>query len=88
MLAASKENAKAEAAGERFYDGTYAVPGQIKPGTYVVEDVQNCYWETRDSNGKILANDFVPAAPRVRATVGRTASVLTVRGCGLWVKQK
>lgn len=86
-LTASKAVWKAEAAGERFNDGTYTVPGQVKPGRYVVKDVENCYWETRDSNGNILDNNFVTAAPRVQATVGRSATVLTVRGCGLWVKQ-
>lgn len=76
--------AKALANGTRVFDGTYRVPEQMKRGTFVVHDVQNCYWETRDAAGKILANDFVTAAPQVRVTLHSRAAVFTARGCGQW----
>jgi len=59
----------------------------MKRGTFVVEDVENCYWETRNSSGDIVANNFVLAAPRVVAKVDRSAVVFTAEGCGQWNRQ-
>lgn len=86
-ISASAAARKAEKDGTRVYDGTYNVPSQMKRGTYVVKDVEDCYWETRDSSGNIVANNFVPAAPRVVAEVGRSAVVFTAEGCGQWNRQ-
>lgn len=85
-----EESAKAraaESAGTRVYDGTYKVPEQIQRGTFVVVNVKNCYWETRDAKGNILDNNFVVAAPRVEATIGPKAVVFTAEGCGQWNRQ-
>lgn len=83
-IARGQAAAKALANGTRVFDGTYRVPEQMKRGTFVVHDVLNCYWETRDAAGKILANDFVTAAPQVRVTLDSRAAVFTARGCGQW----
>lgn len=83
-MSSSAEARKAEESGARVYDGTYRVPSEMKRGTFVVKDVENCYWETRDSSGKIVANNFVLAAPRVVAKVGSTAVVFSAQGCGQW----
>jgi hypothetical protein len=32
--------------------------GQLRPGTYEAFNVRDCYWERRDNNGTILANNF------------------------------
>jgi len=86
-ISASAEARKAEKSGNRVYDGTYLVPSEMKRGTFVVEDVENCYWETRNSSGDIVANNFVLAAPRVVAKVDRSAVVFTAEGCGQWNRQ-
>ena len=54
------------------------VPSEMKRGTFVATNVKDCYWETRDINGNILANNFVTAAPRVQAIVSTKAA-----GCGV-----
>jgi hypothetical protein len=86
-IGASAEARKAEENGTRVYDGTYNVPSQMKRGTFVVRNVKDCYWETRDSAGNIIANNFVLAAPRVVAVVGGSAVVFTAEGCGEWNRE-
>lgn len=86
-IAASVVAQEAEASGARVYDGTYEVPSQMQRGSFIVRDVENCYWETRDGNGRIIDNNFVVAAPRVVANVSAEAVVFTARGCGQWNKE-
>lgn len=86
-IKASAKAWEAEANGTRVFDGTYKVPSQMKRGTFVVKDVENCYWETRDASGEIIDNGFVIAAPRVVARVGKSAVVFTAKGCGRWDRQ-
>ena len=84
-IANSLKMAQAEKNGTLVHDGTYLVPSDMKRGTFVAKDVKDCYWETRDSRGEILANNFVIAAPRVEATVSQRAVVFTSQGCGAWL---
>jgi hypothetical protein len=86
-IAAGVKGQAAEKSGNRVYDGTYQVPSQMQRGTFVAENVKDCYWETRDAAGRILANDFVLAAPRVEAKVTGPAVVFTSRSCGQWNRQ-
>jgi hypothetical protein len=83
-IAATVEAQKAEANGTRVGNGTYAVPGEMRRGTWAVKNVENCYWETRDADGEILANNFILAAPRAVAKVSTRAVVFTSQGCGTW----
>lgn len=86
-IAATGQAIEAEKNGTRVGNDTYKVPTEMKRGTWVVEDVDDCYWETRDANGEILANNFVLAAPRVVAKVTNAAVVFTSQGCGTWNRQ-
>jgi len=83
-IAATAKDTQAVKDGIRVYDGTYQVPSEMKRGTFVATNVKDCYWETRDINGNILANNYVTAAPRVQATVSTKAVVFTSRDCGQW----
>lgn len=74
--------------GTRVYDGSYVVPKQMKRGAYVASNVKDCYWETRDGDGEIIANDFVTATPQARTTIGPRAVVFTAKGCGLWSRER
>lgn len=80
------------AAGETltdFFSGTYTVgtgTGQVPPGTYVVLDVRNCYWERVDRNGRTIENDFVTGAPRVVVVIGRNDAGFTNDRCGHWMR--
>lgn len=87
-ITASVKAQEAEASGARVYDGTYEVPSQMRRGTFVVNDVTNCYWETRNAEGRIIDNDFVIAAPRVVANLTAEAVVFTASGCGQWNLQE
>ena len=80
---------EAEANGTRVAPGgSYEIPSQMAYGTFVAEGVKDCYWETRDAHGNIVANNFVIAAPRVVAEVGSEAVVFTTNGgCGYWNRQ-
>jgi len=75
------------ARGARVGGGTHKVPEEMQRGTFVAKDVTDCYWETRDTNGRIIDNDFIVAAPQVRVTVPDSAVVFTTEGCGVWVKE-
>jgi len=75
------------ASGARVSGGTHKVPEEMQRGTFVAKDVTDCYWETRDTNGRIIDNDFIVAAPQVRVTVPDGAVVFTTEGCGVWVKE-
>ncbi|MFQ6172557.1 hypothetical protein ACK8HX_13190 [Oryzobacter sp. R7] len=86
-IAATGQAIEAEENGTRVGNDTYKVPNEMKRGTWVVKDVEDCYWETRDDEGEILANNFVLAAPRVVAKVTRAAVVFTSQGCGTWNRQ-
>jgi hypothetical protein len=72
-------------------DGTYSVPGELKPGTYettahlTAGEAKDCYWERR-RGGKIAANDFVVGAAKVRVPVRQGDEDFTSEGCGNWVK--
>lgn len=79
-----RRDAKLEADGRLFNDGTYRVGKEIKPGTYVVLDVQDCYWERQDANGEIIDNNFVAAAKRVQVTVRKSDYGFHAVGCGQW----
>lgn len=79
-----------EATGRLFYDGTYRVSSKvkvghnIKPGTYVVHDVEDCYWERTNSHGSTIDNGFVLSAPRVEVTIRSSDYAFTAKGCGSW----
>lgn len=77
----------------RFASGTYLVgnePGMVPPGRYVTESetpFDGCYWETLDSSGEIIANNFVNSGFRVEANVATGAHSVEFDRCGLFVKQ-
>lgn len=80
-------HAKAEAAGELFYAGTFLVGSEVKPGTYAVEgEIENCYWERTDDRGEIIDNGFVVGARRVEVTIRSTDHSFHNTGCGEWRK--
>lgn len=55
------------------------------PGTYVVLDVEDCYWERLDDKGEIIDNNFIMAAPRVEVTI-RSTDYAFNSTCGRWVR--
>lgn len=61
--------------------------GEIaKPGTYIVRDVENCYWERLSDTGEIIDNNFVTAAPRVEVAIRESDYAFNSDDCGRWVQ--
>jgi len=76
-----------------FGSGTYRVgngPDEVPPGSYVTErdtPFDGCYWETLDSSGDIIDNNFVGSGFRVAATVSSGALSVEFDRCGTFWQQ-
>ncbi len=67
---------------------SFAVPAEVKPGTYETtsSDLEGCYWE-RSRSGNIVANNFITASKvRQRVTIRSSDDTFVTRDCGNWVK--
>lgn len=73
-------------------DGTFAVPSQVKPGTYraVVPNDSLCYYERlKDATGSfdsIIANDTGDAGSQKIVEIKVTDKFFKTEGCGTWTK--
>ena len=69
-------------------DGTWAVPGEVKPGTYISNGGEGCYWaRLRDLSGglnSIIANSISPG--RQRVTIARTDKAFETSNSDTWRK--
>ncbi|WP_164987485.1 hypothetical protein [Propioniciclava flava] len=71
--------------GVRFFDGTYRVVKQIKPGTYFIpKTADDCYWERLDRKGNILANNLIHEGTRVEVRIWPSDYSFHAEGCGEW----
>lgn len=69
-------------------NGKFLVGTDVQPGTYTItEPVEDCYWERSDSQGNIVANNFISIAPSVTVTISPSDAGFTSQGCGLWKLQ-
>jgi hypothetical protein len=68
--------------------GTWAVPNEVKPGTYVSDGGEGCYWaRLRDLSGglnSIIANGG--DVGRQRVTILRSDKGFETNECGVWRK--
>lgn len=74
--------------GKLVYSGKYLVGKDVQPGTWQSQgdSVEDCYWETSDARGNIIANNFVSVSPQFTITIPATAAGFTVKGCGFrWI---
>jgi len=80
------------------YNGGYAVAGAASPfgtepqvlaaGTYRTTGTPtDCYYETNNQQGTILANNFVLSAPGGLTVTLRAGQGFTTQGCGSWIRQ-
>jgi hypothetical protein len=69
-------------------DGTWAVPNEVKPGTYVSDGGEGCYWaRLRSLSGSvdaIIANSISPG--RQRVSIAPTDKAFETRNCASWRK--
>ncbi|WP_427136699.1 hypothetical protein [Pseudarthrobacter sp. S9] len=75
--------------GKLVYSGKYLVGKDVQPGTWQSqgEGVEDCYWETSDAQGRIIANNFTSVSPQFTIKVPPSAAGFTVEGCGFrWIK--
>ncbi len=66
--------------------GTHAVPSVMPHGVYEARDLEGCYWETRDSVGQMVENDFITGAIDYQVTIRPGVASFTTEGCGTWRK--
>lgn len=67
---------------------SFAVPAEVKPGTYETtsSELEGCYWE-RSRNGDIVDNKFITASKvKQRVTIRSTDDTFVTRKCGNWIK--
>jgi hypothetical protein len=57
-------------------------PDELKPGTYEALNVRDCYWERRDGNGNISANNFGSAARMEFSTWAGESVTINSAGSG------
>ena len=76
-------------------DGTYTVPGEVRPGTYVTTvpaDAINCYWaRLRNMDGElegIITNGNLAPGARGRFTVKATDKGVQLTGGCRWTVAK
>lgn len=73
-------------------DGTWAVPGEVKPGTYVAvvpDDLFDfCGWFVRTGPDPEDVRDFGSGnkGDRMRVTIKATDKEFESKGCGTWTK--
>jgi hypothetical protein len=69
-------------------DGTWAVPDEVKPGTYVSDGGEGCYWaRLRSLSGSvdaIIANSISPG--RQRVSIAGTDKAFETSNCATWRK--
>ena len=81
--AALEEVIEQRESGVRFGGGRLQVGDEVQPGSYYIEgNITDCYWETLDSAGNIMANNFVRSAQRVEAYISPDAYTFRSQGCG------
>ena len=70
-------------------NGTFSVPGDVKPGTYKTDGGDFCYWaRLRSLDGEfssIIANNISPTGPQT-VTIKSTDKGFKTTSCGLWRK--
>lgn len=74
-------------------DGTFAVPSQVKPGSYrtvVPNDSIDCYYERlKDASGSfdsIIANNNGAPGSQQIVEIKSTDKYFKTQGCGTWTK--
>lgn len=75
--------------GKLVYSGKYLVGKDVQPGTWQSqgEKVEDCYWETSDAKGNIIANNFISVSPQFTIKIPALAAGFTVEGCGFrWIR--
>lgn len=63
--------------------GNYLIGSELKPGLYrtMGTKVTECYWETADAQGNIIANNYINTAPQFELRIPATAAAFTISGC-------
>ena len=67
-------------------DGVHRVTDDMPPGQYVIWDVAECSWERRDSDGDVLANNFIRLAGRAEVDIRSYDHEFSSDNCGRWIK--
>lgn len=80
----AKEAEEARIAADR----EHVVGKDVVPGTWQSQGdkVEECYWEISDSQGNIIANNYINVAPQFTIQIPPTAAGFTVTNCSFrWI---
>jgi hypothetical protein len=68
--------------------GTWAVPAEVHPGTYITTAPAHCYWARLSSTdgelASIIANENLPPGARGRITIKKTDAAIKLDGPCIW----
>jgi hypothetical protein len=67
-------------------DGVHKVNEDMPPGLYVIWDVAECSWERRDSDGDVVANNFIRLAGRAEVDIRPSDHEFSSENRGRWIK--
>jgi hypothetical protein len=73
-----------------FADGTYAIGGDIPPGTYVTQNAwSTCFWEVTEqtSPGVTESWDYYPGFGRHHAVIDGKYDTFSSVDCGTWTNK-
>jgi hypothetical protein len=69
-----------------FLDGLYQVGKDVSPGSYEAFDVEYCFWQRMDSQGRQIDSFYTELAPRATATIAPSDFAFASKECGVWFR--
>jgi hypothetical protein len=69
-----------------FLDGLYQVGKDVSPGSYEAFDVEYCFWQRMDSQGRQIDSFYTELAARATATISPFEFAFASNECGVWFR--
>jgi hypothetical protein len=69
-----------------FLDGVYRVGPEVLPGSYEALDVEYCFWQRIDAQGRQIDSFYTELAPRATATIVPSDYGFASKSCGIWFR--
>jgi hypothetical protein len=69
-----------------FLDGIYRVGTDVQPGFYEAFDVEYCFWQRIDRNGRQIDSFYTELAPRALAAIAPSDYGFASKDCGIWFR--
>jgi hypothetical protein len=69
-----------------YLDGLYVVGTDVMPGSYEAFDVEYCFWQRMDAQGRQIDSFYTELAPRATATIAASDYAFASKECGIWFR--